>query len=55
MWAEAWERLNRAARDVETFNLERKPLVFNVFGLLADAVARLIPIAACVVIIRESG
>jgi DNA polymerase-3 subunit delta' len=35
--AEAWERLNRAARDVETYNLERKPLVFNVFGLLAEA------------------
>ncbi len=35
--AEAWERLNRAARDTETYNLERKPLVFNVFGLLAEA------------------
>jgi DNA polymerase-3 subunit delta' len=35
--ADAWERLNRAARDVETYNLERKPLVFNIFGLLADA------------------
>ena len=34
--AEAWERLNRAAREVETFNLERKPLVFNVFSLLAE-------------------
>ncbi len=35
--ADLWERLNRTARDVETFNLERKPLVFTVFGLLADA------------------
>jgi DNA polymerase-3 subunit delta' len=35
--AEAWETINRAARDADTFNLERKPLVFNVFGLLAEA------------------
>ena len=35
--AEAWERLNRAATDTETYNLERKPLVFNVFSLLAEA------------------
>jgi DNA polymerase III subunit delta' len=35
--AEAWDRLNRAAGDTETYNLERKPLVFNVFGLLAEA------------------
>ena len=35
--AEAWEWINRAARDVETYNLERKPLVFSVFGLLAEA------------------
>jgi DNA polymerase-3 subunit delta' len=35
--AEVWEKVNRAARDVEEFNLERKPLVFAVFGLLADA------------------
>ena len=35
--AEAWEKVNAAARDAETFNLERKPLVFNVFGWLADA------------------
>ena len=27
----------RAARDTETYNLERKPLVFSVFGWLADA------------------
>jgi DNA polymerase III subunit delta' len=35
--AEAWERINTAARDAETYNLERKPLVFGVFGLLAEA------------------
>jgi DNA polymerase-3 subunit delta' len=32
-----WEKFNQTARDVETFNLERKPLVFNVFGWLAEA------------------
>jgi DNA polymerase-3 subunit delta' len=36
--AEAWDKINRAARDVETYNLERKPLVFNVFGALSEAV-----------------
>jgi DNA polymerase III subunit delta' len=35
--AEAWEKVNAAARDVEEYNLERKPLVFNVFGWLAEA------------------
>jgi DNA polymerase-3 subunit delta' len=35
--ADAWDRINRAAREVETFNLERKPMVFNVFGWLAEA------------------
>jgi DNA polymerase-3 subunit delta' len=35
--ADASERINAAARDVETYNLERKPLVFGVFGLLAEA------------------
>jgi DNA polymerase III subunit delta' len=35
--ADLWERLNRQARDVETYNLERKPLVFAIFGLLAEA------------------
>ena len=35
--AETWEKVNRAARDVETYNLERKPLVFRVFGALAEA------------------
>jgi len=35
--AETWEKVNRAARDAETYNLERKPLVFAVFGALAEA------------------
>ena len=35
--AEASERINAAARDAETYNLERKPFVFSVFGLLAEA------------------
>jgi DNA polymerase III subunit delta' len=35
--AEAWERINTAARNAEIYNLERKPLVFSVFGLLAEA------------------
>jgi DNA polymerase III subunit delta' len=35
--AEAWDKVNRAAQDVDEYNLERKPLVFNVFGWLAEA------------------
>ena len=35
--AEAWERINQSARDAAEYNLERKPVVFNVFGLLAEA------------------
>jgi DNA polymerase-3 subunit delta' len=35
--AQVWDKVNRAAADVETYNLERKPLVFAVFGLLAEA------------------
>ncbi|MGH6676975.1 MAG: DNA polymerase III subunit delta', partial [Xanthobacteraceae bacterium] len=35
--AEAWERVNASARDTEIYNLERKPFVFSVFGLLAEA------------------
>ena len=37
--AEVWEKINNAARDTESFNLERKPLVFSVFGMLAEATA----------------
>ena len=35
--AEVWEKINKAARETESYNLERKPLVFSVFSLLADA------------------
>ena len=35
--AQVWDKVNRAARDAEIYNLERKPLVFAVFGLLAEA------------------
>jgi DNA polymerase-3 subunit delta' len=39
-FAEAWEKINRAAADVDIFNVERKPLVFATFGLLAEAARR---------------
>jgi DNA polymerase-3 subunit delta' len=35
--AEVWENISRAARDTQDYNLERKPLVFSVFGQLAEA------------------
>jgi DNA polymerase-3 subunit delta' len=35
--AQAWEKVNAAARDAGEYNLERKPLVFSVFGWLAEA------------------
>jgi DNA polymerase III subunit delta' len=35
--AEAWERVNASARDAEIYNLERKPFVFGIFSLLAEA------------------
>jgi DNA polymerase-3 subunit delta' len=35
--AEVWEKINSAARDTDAYNLERKPLVFSVFSLLAEA------------------
>ncbi|GAB1716155.1 MAG: DNA polymerase III, delta prime subunit [Nitrobacter sp.] len=35
--AEVWEKIDNAVRETETYNLERKPLVFSVFGLLAEA------------------
>jgi DNA polymerase-3 subunit delta' len=38
--AEVWEKLDRAAREVELYNLDRKPLVFAVFGLLAETARR---------------
>jgi DNA polymerase III subunit delta' len=36
--AQIWQEINGAARDVEAYNLDRKPLVFAVFGLLSEAV-----------------
>lgn len=36
--AETWEKVNQAARDAEAYNLERKPLVFAIFGALAETV-----------------
>jgi DNA polymerase-3 subunit delta' len=38
--AEVWEKLGRAAREVETYNLDRRPLVMTMFHDLSDAVAR---------------
>lgn len=38
--ADAWDQVNRAAREVEIYNLERKPLVFSVFGVLAETARR---------------
>jgi DNA polymerase-3 subunit delta' len=35
--AEAWDKVNQAAHDADEYNLERKPLVFSVFGWLAEA------------------
>jgi DNA polymerase III subunit delta' len=35
--AEVWEKIVRAARDTQDYNLERKPLVFSVFRMLAEA------------------
>jgi DNA polymerase-3 subunit delta' len=34
--AKAWEEVNRAAAEAEIYNLDRKPFVFSVFGLLAE-------------------
>jgi DNA polymerase III subunit delta' len=38
--AEVWDKLNRTAWDVEVFNLECKPMVFAVFGSLAETARR---------------
>jgi DNA polymerase III subunit delta' len=35
--AEVWEKIAGAARDTQDYNLERKPLVFSVFSMLAEA------------------
>jgi len=33
--AETWDKVNRYAREVDAYNLERKPFVFSVFAELA--------------------
>lgn len=38
--AEAWEKVRRATVEAEVFNLDRKPLVFQVFSMLAEATRR---------------
>ena len=38
--AEVWEKLARAAREVESYNLDRRPLVLSMFHDLSDAVRR---------------
>jgi DNA polymerase-3 subunit delta' len=38
--AEVWEKLHKAAREVETYNLDRRPLVISMFHDLSSAVAR---------------
>ncbi|MEW9304338.1 DNA polymerase III subunit delta' [Labrys neptuniae] len=38
-WAEVWEKARHAARDVEAYNLDRKPFVLATLGLLAEASA----------------
>lgn len=35
--AQAWESVNRSFREAQAYNLDRKPLLFAVFGLLAEA------------------
>jgi DNA polymerase-3 subunit delta' len=35
--AEVWDSVNRAAREAEAYNLDRKPLVFSVFNRLSEA------------------
>jgi len=35
--AQVWDEINTAGRDTETYNLDRRPLVFSVFGALAEA------------------
>lgn len=35
--AEVWEKIVNDVRETEAYNLERKPLVFSAFGMLAEA------------------
>jgi DNA polymerase-3 subunit delta' len=39
-YAETWEKVRRAAIDTDAFGLDRKPLVFQIFAMLADATRR---------------
>jgi DNA polymerase III subunit delta' len=36
-WAEVWEKAAGSARDVEVFNLDRRPFVLSIFSMLARA------------------
>jgi DNA polymerase-3 subunit delta' len=38
--SDAWEKFNRAAVETDAFNLDRKPLIFSTFALLAEAARR---------------
>ncbi len=38
--AEVWEKVDRAATDTRIYNLDRKPLVFNVFSMLLELSGR---------------
>src|SRR4029078_7570195 len=35
--AEAWDKVNQAARDADTYNLDRKPLVFAALSWLSES------------------
>ena len=39
-YAETWEKVRRAAIDTDAYRLERKPFVFQIFAMLADATRR---------------
>ena len=36
-FAKTWENVRRAAAETDIYNLDRKPLVFQVFSMLAEA------------------
>ena len=35
--ADAWQRINRAAAEANEYNLDRRPVIFDAFGALAEA------------------
>jgi DNA polymerase-3 subunit delta' len=39
-YAETWEKVRRAAIDTDAYRLDRRPFVFQVFAMLADATRR---------------